>query len=355
MPWFLAYNGQQIGPLEDAQARAQAQANPHGLAWRDGFSQWMPIQQVPELYQAMPQPPVAAPIPGPAPYAYGNGAASGVQSPSPQGKAVEVADEVDYKIIGSEMQFVEIELDPGESAVAEAGAMMFKAPVIEMDTMFGDGSRAVAQGGFMDKLLGAGKRLLTGESLFITVFTHRGQGKAHVAFGAPYPGNIIPVKLTDVGGMLICQKDSFLCAARGVSIGIFFQRKIMTGLFGGEGFIMQKLEGTGMVFMHAGGTIVERVLQPGEVLHVDTGCVVAFEPSVQFDVQQAGNIKTALFGGEGLFFAVLQGPGKVWLQSLPFSRLAGRMLQAAPQRGGSKGEGSIVPNIGGFFAGDDDN
>ena len=253
------------------------------------------------------------------------------------------------------MQFVEIELDPGESAVAEAGAMMFKSPQIEMDTLFGDGSRSVAQGGFMDKLLGAGKRLLTGESLFITVFTHRGQGKAHVAFGAPYPGNIIPVKLSDVGGMLICQKDSFLCAARGVSIGIYFQRKIMTGLFGGEGFIMQKLEGTGMVFMHAGGTIVERVLQPGEILHIDTGCVVAFEPSVQFDVQQAGNIKTALFGGEGLFFAVLQGPGKIWLQSLPFSRLAGRMLQAAPQRGGSKGEGSIVPNIGGFFAGDDDN
>ena len=355
MPWFLAYNGQQIGPLEDAQARAQAQANPHGLAWRDGFSQWTPIHQVPELYQAMPQPPVASPTAGPAPYAYGNGAAFGAPTPSPQGKPVEVADEVDYKIIGSEMQFVEIELDPGESAVAEAGAMMFKSPQIEMDTLFGDGSRSVAQGGFMDKLLGAGKRLITGESLFITVFTHRGQGKAHVAFGAPYPGNIIPVKLSDVGGMLICQKDSFLCAARGVSIGIYFQRKIMTGLFGGEGFIMQKLEGTGMVFMHAGGTIVERVLQPGEILHIDTGCVVAFEPSVQFDVQQAGNIKTALFGGEGLFFAVLQGPGKIWLQSLPFSRLAGRMLQAAPQRGGSKGEGSIVPNIGGFFAGDDDN
>lgn len=355
MPWFLAYNGQQIGPLEDVQARAQAQANPHGLAWRDGFAQWTPIHQVPELYQAISQPPVASPTPGPAPQNYSNGPVYGAQVAAPQMKPAEVADEVDYIIVGSEMQFVEIELDPGESAVAEAGAMMFKAPQIEMDTMFGDGSRAVAQGGFMDKLLGAGKRLLTGESLFITVFTHRGQGKAHVAFGAPYPGNIIPVKLTDVGGMLICQKDSFLCAARGVSIGIYFQRKIMTGLFGGEGFIMQKLEGTGMVFMHAGGTIVERVLQPGEVLHVDTGCVVAFEPSVQFDVQQAGNIKTALFGGEGLFFAVLQGPGKIWLQSLPFSRLAGRMLQAAPQRGGSKGEGSILPNVGGFFAGDDDN
>jgi len=349
MPWFLAYNGQQIGPMDDAQARAQAQANPHGLAWRDGFAQWLPIQQVPELAPAMP--PQGGMQPPPAPYgaAPGNGGWGAGPAPGP-----EVSDEVDYKIVGSEMQFVEVELDPGESAVAEAGAMMYKTPCVEMDTLFGDGSKAAAQGGFMDKLLGAGKRLLTGESLFITVFTHRGQGKAHVAFGAPYPGNLIPVKLTDVGGMLICQRDSFLCAARGVSIGIYFQRKIMTGLFGGEGFIMQKLEGTGMVFMHAVGTIVERILQPGEVLHVDTGCVVAFEKTVQFDVQQAGNIKTALFGGEGLFFAVLSGPGKVWLQSLPFSRLAGRMLQAAPQRGGSKGEGSIVPNLGGFFGGDQD-
>ena len=356
MPWFLAYNGQQIGPLEDAQARAQAQANPQGLAWRDGFTQWVPIAQVQELFPAAP--PVAPqPVPmAPQPQSplYGNGAGYGTPYPASQPYSPEVADEVDYRIVGSEMQFVEIELDPGESAVAEAGAMMYKAPYVEMDTLFGDGSKTAAQGGFMDKLLGAGKRLLTGESLFITVFTHRGQGKAHVAFGAPYPGNIIPVKLTDVGGMLICQKDSFLCAARGVSIGIYFQRKIMTGLFGGEGFIMQKLEGTGMVFLHAGGTIVERILQPGEVLHVDTGCVVAFEQSVQFDVQQAGNIKTSLFGGEGLFFAVLQGPGKLWLQSLPFSRLAGRMLQAAPQRGGSKGEGSIVPNLGGFFGGDQD-
>ena len=356
MPWFLAYNGQQIGPLEDAQARAQAQANPQGLAWRDGFTQWVPIAQVQELFPAAP--PVAPQpvpmVPQPQSPLYGNGAGYGTPYPASQPYSPEVADEVDYRIVGSEMQFVEIELDPGESAVAEAGAMMYKAPYVEMDTLFGDGSKTAAQGGFMDKLLGAGKRLLTGESLFITVFTHRGQGKANVAFGAPYPGNIIPVKLTDVGGMLICQKDSFLCAARGVSIGIYFQRKIMTGLFGGEGFIMQKLEGTGMVFLHAGGTIVERILQPGEVLHVDTGCVVAFEQSVQFDVQQAGNIKTSLFGGEGLFFAVLQGPGKLWLQSLPFSRLAGRMLQAAPQRGGSKGEGSIVPNLGGFFGGDQD-
>jgi len=228
---------------------------------------------------------------------------------------------------------------------------MYKTSDVQMQTIFGDGSGAQG-GGFMDKLLGAGKRLLTGESLFMTVFTHTGHGKAHVAFGAPYPGNIIPVHLDQIGGTLICQKDSFLAAAKGVSIGIYFQRKILTGLFGGEGFIMQKLEGNGMVFMHAGGTVIERVLVSGEVLHVDTGCVVALEPSVQFDIQQAGGIKTALFGGEGLFFASLRGPGKVWLQSLPFSRLAGRMLQAAPQRGGSKGEGSILGALGGFLDGD---
>ncbi|MGD9876928.1 MAG: TIGR00266 family protein [Desulfococcus sp.] len=263
------------------------------------------------------------------------------------------ADEVDFTVFGAEMQFVEIELDPGESAVAEAGAMMYKSPDVDMQTVFGDGSGpSGGGGGLMGKLLGAGKRLLTGESLFMTVFTHKGHGKAHVAFGAPFPGNILPVSLATVGGMLICQKDSFLCAAKGVSIGIYFQKRILTGLFGGEGFIMQKLEGDGMVFIHAGGTVVERRLEPGETLHVDTGCVVAFESSVQFDIQQAGGIKTALFGGEGLFFAKLGGPGRIWLQSLPFSRLAGRMLQAAPQRGGSRGEGSILGGLGNLIDGD---
>lgn len=252
-----------------------------------------------------------------------------------------LADEVDYKIIGSEMQFVEVELDPGESVVAEAGGMMYKEAGISMDTVFGDGSAKSSQGGFLDKLAGAGKRLLTGESLFMTVYTNHGQGKAKAAFAAPYPGNIIPVKLSQCGGTLICQKDSFLCAAKGVAISIYFQKKILTGIFGGEGFIMQKLAGDGMAFLHAGGTIVERQLQPGEVLHVDTGCVVAFEPSVGFDVQQAGNIKTAFFGGEGLFLALLTGPGKVWLQSLPFSRLAGRMHSAASV-GSHKDEGSLI-------------
>jgi uncharacterized protein (TIGR00266 family) len=262
------------------------------------------------------------------------------------------ADAIDYKIMGSEMQFVEVELDPGESALAEAGAMMYKDAHVDMQTIFGDGSTSGGGGGFLDKLLGAGKRILTGESLFMTVFTHKGQGKGRIAFGAPYPGNILPISLPDVGGSLVCQKDSFLCAAKGVAIGIFFQRKILTGLFGGEGFIMQKLDGDGMVFIHAGGTVVERTLGAGEVLHVDTGCIVALQPSVDFDIQQAGGIKTALFGGEGFFFATLRGPGRIWLQSLPFSRLAGRMLEAAPQRGGSKGEGSILGALGNFIDGD---
>lgn len=273
------------------------------------------------------------------------------------------ADEIEYKIFGTEMQFVEVELDPGESVIAEAGAMMYKDSIVDMDTILGDGSSKSRQGGFFDKLVGAGKRLITGESLFMTVFTNNGPSKAKAAFGAPYPGNIIPIHLPQIGGTIICQKDSFLCAAKGVSVGIYLQRKIMTGLFGGEGFIMQKLEGDGLAFMHAGGTIVERQLQPGEVLHVDTGCVVAFEPSVQFEIQRAGNVKTALFGGEGLFFAVLSGPGKIWLQSLPFSRLAGRMLAAAPNQGGSKEEGSVLGKtvlggtvlggLGSFLGGDD--
>jgi uncharacterized protein (TIGR00266 family) len=326
--WYLSYDGKQLGPMDDAQASAQARNNSNGYAWREGFASWIPISQVAEF----------------------SGSATGAAIGSPARGPVR-ADAVDYKIMGSEMQFVEIELDPGESVVAEAGAMMYKDAGVVMETIFGDGSSSGGSS-FVDKLLGAGKRLLTGESLFMTVFSHSGQGKGHAAFGAPYPGNIIPIPLPNVGGCLICQKDSFLCAAKGVSIGIYFQRKILTGLFGGEGFIMEKLEGDGIVFVHAGGTVVERQLAPGEVVHVDTGCVVAFEPTIDFDIQQAGGIKTALFGGEGLFFAVLRGPGRIWLQSLPFSRLAGRMLQAAPQRGGSRDEGSILGGLGKILDGD---
>ena len=262
-----------------------------------------------------------------------------------------VADDIDFEIKGQELQFLEIELDPGESAVAEAGAMVWKDASIGMSTVFGDGRGA--EGGFMGKLLGAGKRLVTGESLFTTVFTHQGQGKARVAFSAPVPGAILAIKLDQVGGALICQKDSFLAAARGVSIGVHFQRKILTGLFGGEGFIMQHLSGDGWVFVQMGGTIVERQLAPGEELHVDTGCIAAMTADVDFDIQTVGGVKSMLFGGEGLFFARLRGPGKVWIQSLPFSRLAGRMLAAAGSTGGqNRGEGSVLGSLGNLLDGD---
>jgi uncharacterized protein (AIM24 family) len=237
---------------------------------------------------------------------------------------------VDFQVFGAEMQFVELELDHGESAIAEAGAMMFKPPHITMDTIFGDGSKP--DQGFFGKLASAGKRVLTGENLFMTVFTNEGHDKARVAFAAPYPGTILPFNLGEMGGTLIAQKDSFLCAARGVSVGIHFQKKIGAGFFGGAGFIMQRLEGDGWAFVHGGGVIVERDLQPGEELHVDTGCVVAMTPDVSFDIVRAGSVKSMFFGGEGFFFANLTGPGRVWLQSLPFSRLAGRINALGPTR-----------------------
>jgi len=274
------------------------------------------------------------------------------QGPWSHHRSASVADDVDFEIKGQELQFLEIELDPGESAVAEAGALVWKDANVGMTTVFGDGSGGQGSG-FMGKLLGAGKRLLTGESLFTTVFTHNGQGKARVAFAAPTPGAILPLHLGQVGGQLICQKDSFLAAARGVSIGIQFQRRIMTGLFGGEGFIMQKLEGDGWVFVQMGGTVIERELGPGEELHVDTGCVAAYTPSVDFDLVTAGGVRSVFFGGEGLFFARLRGPGKVWIQSLPFSRLAGRMLAAADPVGGqNRGEGSVLGGLGDLIGGD---
>ena len=274
-------------------------------------------------------------------------------SPWSHMRQANVADDIDFEIRGEDLQFVEIELDPGESAVAEAGAMVWKDASIEMSTVFGDGSGG-SGGGFMDKLIGAGKRLVTGESLFTTVFTHQGHGKARVAFGAPTPGTILPLRLADVGGTLICQKDSFLAAAKGVQIGVAFQRKVMTGLFGGEGFIMQKLDGDGWVFVQMGGTLVERELAPGEQLHVDTGCLAAFTPSVDFDLEMVRGVKSMIFGGEGVFFARLTGPGKVWIQSLPFSRLAGRMLAAAGSRGGqNRGEGSILGGFGDLIGGND--
>ena len=261
------------------------------------------------------------------------------------------AHEIDYEIFGAEMQYVEIELDPQEAVVAEAGSFMMMDDGITMNTIFGDGSNQ--EKGILGKLFSAGKRILTGESLFMTVFTNSGVGKKQVSFASPYPGKIVPIDLNEFGGKFICQKDAFLCAAKGVSIGIEFSKKLGRGFFGGEGFIMQKMEGDGLGFIHAGGTMAKKVLQRGEVLKVDTGCIVGFTKDVDYDIEFVGGIKNTVFGGEGLFFATLRGPGTVYIQSLPFSRLAGRVLAMAPKTGsGSRGEGSVLGGIGDILDGD---
>ncbi|AWH19797.1 MULTISPECIES: TIGR00266 family protein [Stenotrophomonas] len=342
--WYFHAAGQaeRVGPLDDEAARAHAQAYPHALAWCQGMSGWTPVSDVAALRQpTAPTSPPGAPPP----------AAAHRSVESPVSNSGGHGDPIDFRIVGHEMQFVEIGLDPGESAIAEAGALMFKDASVQMDTVFGDGSQASS--GFMGKVMAAGRRVVTGESLFATVYTQTGNGRGTVAFAAPYPGTVLPMKLDQHGGRLICQKDSFLAGARGVQIGVQFQRRIMTGLFGGEGFIMQKLEGDGWVFIHAGGCVVERELAAGERLDVDTGCVVAYHPTVDMDVRRVSGIKSMLFGGEGVFLATLTGPGKVWLQSLPFSRLAGRMWMAAPQGGGkNRGEGSVLGGLGRMLDGD---
>lgn len=330
--WYVARGSESIGPvsLEELRVGFQGgQYNRETLVFKQGMSGWTAAGQVAELSPLV-------------------SAAATAPTPPPPPVSGRRAHEVDYEVVGEEMQFVEVELDPGEGAVAEAGAMMYMSSGIQMNTIFGDGS---GQGGgsFMDQLVGAGKRVLTGESLFITEFVNQGSGKQRVAFASPYPGKIIPVDLSKRGGKLISQKDAFLCAAKGVAISIAFQKKIGVALFGGEGFIMQSLEGDGLAFLHAGGTIVERELAVGETLRVDTGCLVALDPSVNYDIQFVGGIKSAIFGGEGFFFATLTGPGTVWMQSLPFSRLAGRIWDAAPQTGGGgKGEGSVLDHLGGI-------
>lgn len=256
--------------------------------------------------------------------------------------------EIDYKIYGEEMQYVEVELDPNETAIAESGAFMMMDDGIKMETIFGDGRQG--QSGIFSKLMSAGKRILTGESLFMTTYTNIGQGKKWVSFASPYPGKIIALDLMELGHRIVCQKDSFLCAAKGVSVGIEFQKRLGTGLFGGEGFIMQKLEGDGMAFVHAGGHVLQRQLQPGELLKVDTGCIVAFTRDVDYDIQFVGGIKNTLFGGEGVFFATLRGPGTVWIQTLPISRLAGRILTYGAR--GGKEQGSILGGLGNMLDGD---
>jgi uncharacterized protein (TIGR00266 family) len=330
--WYMAIGGHQVGPVTQDEIIANLRngsTDPETLVFTAGMANWQKIKDVAAF----------------APFVAGGSDTAGVPPPAAPGRR---AHDIDFVIHGNEMQFVEVELDPGEAAVAEAGVMMYMTNGIELETIFGDGSKQQG-GGVLDALWGAGKRILTGESLFMTVFTNKSGGKHRVAFGAPYPGKIIAMDLKALGGQLICQKDSFLCAARGVSIGIAFQRKIGVGLFGGEGFIMQKLEGDGLCFVHAGGTIHHLDLAAGESLRVDTGCLVALQPSVSYDIQFVGKIKTALFGGEGIFFASLQGPGRVWLQSLPLSRMADRIYQAAPRTGGHrKEEGSILDRVGGL-------
>ncbi|MEM9826984.1 MAG: AIM24 family protein [Planctomycetota bacterium] len=260
------------------------------------------------------------------------------------------SDAIDYQIFGDEAQYVEITLDPGEQTIAEAGALMFMSNGIQMETVFGDPS--ASGGGFWNKAMSAGKRVLTGESLFMTTFTNQSHARATVGFGSPYPGKMIPMHLDQLGGELICQKDAFLCGARGIEVGIAFQKKIGAGLLGGEGFIMQRLRGDGIAIVHAGGTMMYRELGPGEMLRVDTGCLMAMGPTVNYDIQFVGGFKNTFFGGEGLVLATLTGPGPVWLQSLPFSRLAGRMVASVPGRGSDKGEGSLLGGLGDMLMGD---
>ena len=335
--WYFVQPGktERSGPFDTDQAFAHVQAHPDALCWRQGLSGWQPARAMPEFAEAF-EPGIPDDMP---------------PIPPPAQSARMSSDDIDYRIVGNDMPFVEIELDSGESAVAEAGALMYKDASVQMDTVFGDGSGSDTS--LADKLFAAGRRAFTGESLFTTVFTHSGGGKGKVAFAAPYPGTVLPLRLSEHGGRIICQKDSFLAGARGVKLGIFLQKRILTGLFGGEGFIMQQLDGDGWVFVHAGGTLVERDLAAGERIDVDTGCVAAFQPTVSMDVRAVGGIKSMLFGGEGVFLATLTGPGKVWMQSLPFSRMAGRMLAAAPKGGGKNmGEGSVLGGLGRILDGD---
>jgi uncharacterized protein (TIGR00266 family) len=334
--WYYAQNNQPVGPItwDDLVARVRTGViTPETLVFTAGMSQWQAARDTPQVAALF----ASAP------------AVSAAAAPPPIGRR---AHEIAYRIVGEDLQFVEVELDPGEAAVAEAGGLMYMTQGIQMDTIFGDGSQQ-QQSGIMGALMGAGKRLLTGESLFTTVFSNPSPSIQKVAFAAPYPGRILAMDLKELGGELICQKDSFLAAAKGVSIGIAFQKKIGVGLFGGEGFIMQRLTGDGLSFVHAGGMVEAIDLKAGEQLRVDTGCLVALVPSVQYDVQFVGKVKTALFGGEGLFFAVLTGPGRVWLQSLPLSRMADRIMKAVSGIGrGGKEEGSILGGLGNLIDGD---
>lgn len=328
--WYMARGTESVGPMSVSELAKQlaGAAGERTLVFGPGLTDWTEARHVPAIVAAL-------------------RGASGPPAPPKSRRA----DEIDYEIFGEEMQYVEITLDPGEMVVAEAGNMMYMTSGIQMDTVFGDPS--AQQAGLFGKLMSAGKRVLTGESMFMTTFMNGGGAREQVGFAAPYPGKMLPMRLDEMGGELICQKDSFICAARGVQVGIAFHKRLGAGLFGGEGFIMQRLTGDGIAMVHSGGTLMRRTLKPGETLRVDTGCLVALLPSVHYDIEFVGGIKNSIFGGEGMFFATLTGPGDIWLQSLPFSRLAGRIIAAAPAMGrGGKEEGSLLGGLGRMLDGD---
>jgi uncharacterized protein (TIGR00266 family) len=322
--WYFARGGETVGPMPLAELTEHLRRPPNGpetLVWGPGVVEWTEARHVPGLVSGAP-----------------------FSAPPPQAPKKRRADDIEYQIVGDDMQFVEVTLDPGEVVIAEAGAMMYMTDGIRMETVFGDPSK---DQGLLGKLFEAGKRMVTGESLFLTTFGAGGSKREQVAFAAPYPGKIVPAHLDELGGELICQKEAFLCAARGVQVGIAFQRKVLTGLFGNEGFIMQRLTGDGIAFLHAGGTISRRDLGVGETLRLDTGCLVALQPTVDYDIEVTGGIKNAVFGGEGLFLATLRGPGTVWVQSLPFTRLAGRILANVRRPG--RDEGSLLGGLQDVF------
>ena len=322
--WFYVKDGETVGPVDRSELlrRLPAVGGADTLVYGPGTPEWTRAGHVGIIAREL--------------------AGSGGPPPAPTSRS-RIADEIDYEIFGDDMQFVEVTLDPGEVVVAEAGAMMYMTSGIEMETVLGDAS---GEAGLLDKLFAAGKRMVTGESLFLTTFGNAAAQRERVSFAAPYPGSIIPLHVDELGGEILCQKSAFLCAARGTKVGIAFQKRIGVGLFGREGFIMQRIQGDGLAFVHAGGTVVQRELAAGEVLRLDTGCLVALQPTVDYDIQTVGGIKNAVFGGEGLFLATLRGPGRIWLQSLPFSRLAGRLVSAFPA---GKGEGSVIGGLSNLF------
>ena len=322
--WYYVRDDETVGPVDRAELirLLPSVGGRDALIYGPGTTEWIRAAHVADIAEEL--------------------SGRGGPPPAPTTRA-RTADEIDYEIFGDDMQFVEITLDPGEVVVAEAGAMMYMTNGIQMETVLGDAS---GEKGLLGKLFDAGKRMVTGESLFLTTFGNGAGQRERVSFAAPYPGKIIPLHVDELGGEVLCQKSAFLCAARGTQVGIAFQKRIGVGLFGGEGFIMQSLKGDGLAFVHAGGTVVQRELVSGETLRLDTGCLVALQPSVDYDIQTIGGIKNAVFGGEGLFLATLRGPGRVWLQSLPFSRLAGRMLSGFAAK---KGEGSVLGGLGNLF------